>query len=132
MQEPPEGEERIESPPARLEAFGFTASPATVRVVRRSTSWRMTRALLSLFLGWGLAPVVALIPPHIPWAAGAIIGGGWFAWRFSRERVTLLDYEGACPRCGERVHSEGGVPVTASHAVHCPSCGQGLMLEIGT
>jgi hypothetical protein len=123
-------ETTIEAPPARFDAFGFEPTPVHVRLVKRSTSWRMTRALLSLFVGWGLAPVVALLPPHIPWAAGSIIAGCYFAWRFSRERVTLLTYAGACPRCGNEVAAEPRAPLASSQSVHCGSCGQGLVLEI--
>ena len=123
-------ETSIGTPPARFEAFGFQPTPARVRLAKRSASWRMTRALLSLFLGLGLAPVVALLPPHIPWAAGSIIAGCWFAWRFSRERVTLLSYDGTCPRCSGEVQAEPRAPLASSQGVHCGSCGQGLVLEI--
>jgi hypothetical protein len=115
---------------ARLDVFGFPPTGAGVRLAPRSTSWRMTRVALSLFIGWGLVPVVALIPPHIPWGAAALIGGGYFAWRFAHERVTVLSIDGACPRCGARIHLEKDRPLKDPHTIECPSCGQGAIVEL--
>ena len=115
---------------ARLEAFGFPPTVAAVRLVRRSTSWRMTRVALSLFIGWGMMPVLLIIPPHIPWGAAAFIGGGYFAWRFAHERVTLLSLDGPCPRCGARIHLEKHRPLKEPLTIDCGSCGQGTMVEL--
>jgi hypothetical protein len=90
----------------------------------------MTRSLLSLFIGVGLTPVVLLIPPHVPWALATLLGGAFFARRFARERTTLLGFDASCPKCGARVHSEKHRPLEQPHPMHCPGCGQGLLLEI--
>ena len=120
----------LAKPTARLEAFGLAPTPASVRLVARPSSWRMTRALLALFIGLGLTPLVALVPPHLPWAVAAFFGGLYTAWRYSRERVTLLSYDGVCPRCDARVHSERACPFAEPFGVHCSRCGTVLILDI--
>ncbi|MGH7505755.1 MAG: hypothetical protein ACRELX_08890, partial [Longimicrobiales bacterium] len=62
----------------RLEAFGFADARADLVLIERPASWRMTRALLSLLIGWGLIPVVIFIPPHFPWVIGGFVGGIYF------------------------------------------------------
>jgi hypothetical protein len=90
----------------------------------------MTRVALSLFIGWGLTPLLLLVPPHIPWGAAAFGGGAWFAWRFANEHVTLAALDGTCPRCGAPIALEKRRPLKDPHAIDCGSCGQGAIVEL--
>lgn len=112
----------------RLEAFGHAPSPVTLHAIARPVSWRATRALLAAGIGLGIAPVVALVPPHIPWVLGSLIGGGVIAQRRWTEHYTLRRLDAKCPCCDAIVGSEPG-RLTRSRAVQCPSCGQLLMLQ---
>lgn len=114
----------------RLEAFGFQPTRVTIDAIERTASWRMTRGLVAAGLGVGVAPVVALVPPHIPWLLGALITGGVIARRRFTEHYTLLSMEGACPRCGEAVTTDPG-RLTAERTVRCGACGQDLTMTVG-
>jgi len=113
----------------RLEAFGLAPSPVTLHAIARPVSWRATRALLAAGIGLGIAPVVALVPPHVPWVLGSLIGGGVIAQRRWTEHYTLRSMEAKCPSCGAVVGGEPG-RLTASRAVQCPACGKLLMLYV--
>src|SRR5690606_40965838 len=82
------------TPPARLTLFGFTPVPARVRAIHRPRSLRLSRALLWLVGCWVLAPLVALVPPHFPWALTAFGAGIYLArtnWRGTYEIQSLED-----------------------------------------
>lgn len=117
-------------PPAWLDAFGYPSTPVAVTLLPRPVSWRMTRSLLSLLVGWGMIPVVALIPPHAPWAILAFFGGAFFAQRFARERVTLLDMAGPCPRCQKPLQTRRPAMFREPYSIDCGHCGQGLLLRV--
>jgi hypothetical protein len=85
--------------------------------------------LLAAGIGLGIAPVVALVPPHVPWVLGSLIGGGVIAQRRWTEHYTLRTLEAKCPRCDAVVGSEPG-RLTPSRTVQCPSCRQLLMLHV--
>lgn len=112
----------------RLEAFGFEPTNARMKVIDRSTSWRMTRSILSAVVGLGAAPVVFLVPPHVPWALASLGAGVFFARRFAIERVTLVEIEGTCPKCGAAVRVDKPVAMREPHEMSCPACMQGLLL----
>lgn len=115
---------------ARIEAFGYTPTAARAHVVERSASWRMTRALLAAAVGLGAAPVVFLVPPHVPWALAALGLGAWFARRFVRERRTLLSLDGVCPRCGAAVTTHEPTALRTPHDLTCGACRQGLLVRV--
>jgi hypothetical protein len=112
----------------RLEAFGQAATTARVKVIARPPSWRATRAILSAVLGLGAAPVVFLLPPHVPWALASIGCGIFFARRFARESTTLVSLEGTCPKCTSPVLVERAVALRIPHELSCVACLQGLLL----
>jgi len=68
-----------------------------------------------------VAPVVVLVPPHVPWALGALASGGFLARRRWLERFTVLDVEGTCPRCGTPVKAARG-RLRTPHPVLCEAC----------
>jgi hypothetical protein len=74
-----------------------------------------------MLLGLLVAPVVVLIPPHVPWALGALATGGFLARRRWLERFTVLDVAGSCPRCGKPVKATRG-RLRSPHPVLCESC----------
>lgn len=120
----------IVRPPARLETFGFPDTACDVEVIVRSQSWRVTRALLSILIGWGLVPVVALLPPHFPWAIGAFITGPVLAQRRLTERYTLKSASGSCPKCHAPVVLRDAGRLRQPQSVPCESCAQDLLLHV--
>jgi hypothetical protein len=104
--------------------------PCTFALLARPASWRITRSLLSILIGWGLIPVVALIPPHFPWAILAFFGGAWFARRYAQERFTLLELTGECPQCTTDIRSNEQCAFRVTDPIHCPGCRQSLLLAM--
>ena len=119
---------RIE-PPARLACFGAEPTAARVVVILRDASWRTTRGLLALGIGVGLTPLVAIIPPHIPWAAATLIGGIVIARNRFREHRTLMSVQGTCPRCSGHIEQTPHRRLNRPHTVTCGECGESLLLE---
>lgn len=115
----------------RLEAFGYDATDARMKVIPRPASWRATRAILSAVVGLGAAPVVFFIPPHIPWALASVGFGVFFARRFALEARTLVSLDGTCPKCGQVIRIDKPVALRDAHELSCPACLQGLILRSG-
>ena len=118
------------SPPARLVCFGAPPSPAHVDLIARPVSWRTTRGLLAVAIGVGLAPVAAIVPPHLPWAAASLLGGAVIARNRFREAYTLRGVTGTCPRCAAPVHLASRRRLKAPESVSCNGCGETLLLEV--
>lgn len=121
---------RVETPPARLVLFGFSPTQARVETVARTRSWRVTRALFIGLATLGLTPLVALVPPHVPWALLALGSGGLLAVRRLREQATLRAFEGNCPRCGAFQTIESPVRLRDPHRFPCSACHHDLTLEV--
>jgi hypothetical protein len=115
-------EEKVITPPAILRLPGHESAPARAEAVFRPRSVRLTHALLSLALYWGLTPVVALIPPHLPWALTAFGLGIYFAWANWRGEYKIRRFEGACPRCGNELEIEEGSKISLPHRMTCYNC----------
>ncbi len=113
----------------KVEAFGFPVKEARIEALERSRSWRATRGLLSLAIGLGVTPVVALVPPHFPWALGALGTGAVLAQRRMTEHYTLLTMDATCPRCGAALSTPAG-RLTGQRTLTCPSCNQEVLLEV--
>jgi hypothetical protein len=113
----------------RLEAFGFAPTRTTIEAIARDGSWRWTRALLAVGIAIGVTPVVVFVPPHFPWVIGALGAGVALAHRRLTERYTLRSMNASCPRCRAAVTAEPG-RLTPERTVHCPSCGQQLVLRV--
>ncbi len=112
-----------------MEAFGFPTQPASIEAVARAASWRASRALLAAAVALGVAPIVALVPPHFPWLIGAVVTGGVLARRRLTERYTVLSMTAVCPRCGAPVTTGPG-RLTAERTVSCGSCNQDSVLTV--
>ena len=118
----PHGSNAAVTVPAQITLFGFDLVPATARIEARSTGWRARRASMALAAGLLVAPAVGLVPPHAPWARGALGMGLFMARRRWAEAHTLHFLEGACPRCGESVSLSHPVRLRHPHPISCPSC----------
>lgn len=121
---------RVEHPSARITLFGYTPTPARVETVGRPRSWRVSRALFIALATLGVTPLVALVPPHIPWALLALGTGTFLALRRLRERTTLRTMEGACPRCGAAQTLAQPTRLRDPHLFPCPACHHDLNLEV--
>jgi hypothetical protein len=115
-----------------LSLFGFPPAEASLKVVPRSLAWR--GALASAYVGGGLllAPILGMVPPHAPWAAGVLVCGGFFGVRKWRERFTLLSLHGICPKCGGGVSILSRVPLKSGISVPCEGCHHDSRLVVTT
>jgi len=114
---------------ARLSLFGFEPTPARAVLRPRSRRWRMAGAVRSQAVGVLLAPLVGLVPPHAPWALGAVGVGYLLARRRWRHRFTVEAVEGTCPRCGTAVSCRAGM-LRSPHPVPCDTCRHEATLEV--
>ena len=115
-----------------LSLFGHEPTPAEVAYVWRSRRWRLVRAARTFAVAVVLAPLVALVPPHAPWALGALGAGAFLARQKLRERRTLLSVRGTCPRCGEGVRLDGPTRLRSPHPVPCEACHHEAGLAVAT
>lgn len=114
---------------ATLALFGFPATPATVRIRAHSKSWRVGGAIRIQAVGLVLAPMVALVPPHVPWALGALAGSFFLARRRWHHRFTVEAVAGGCPKCGKNVAPRPAM-LRARHALSCDGCHHELTLVL--
>lgn len=110
------------SPPAILRLPGHEPTPAQARVIYRPRSLRLSRAILSLALFWGLAPVVFFIPPHLPWVLTALAFGVYFAYANWTGTYEVRTFEGTCPRCGSVLEIKPGNKISLPHKMVCYRC----------
>ena len=118
------------SVPAQITLFGFDGVSANARIEARSRGWRGRRAAAALAAGLIAAPLAALVPPHAPWALGALGIGLLTAHRRWAEEHTLHFLEGACPRCGEGITLSRPARLRHPHATSCPSCQYELAISV--
>lgn len=67
-------------------------------------------------------PLVALVPPHAPWAIGAVVVSLLLARRAYGERITLVDLDGRCPRCGTTIEVDSPSGLRDPHPLSCEGC----------
>ena len=118
------------SVPARITLFGFDDVPADARIQARSAGWRARRTAMALAAGLIVAPLVALVPPHAPWALGALGISLLTARRRWAEEHTLHSLKGACPRCGEGITLSRPTRLRRPHATSCPACQHDLVISV--
>ena len=116
--------------PAHITLFGFGVVPADARIEARSTGWRARRAAIALAAGLVAAPAAALVPPHAPWALGALGISLLTARRRWAEEHTLHSLTGACPRCGEGISVTRSSRLRHPHPIPCPSCHYELAISV--
>jgi hypothetical protein len=116
--------------PARLSFFGFPATNATARVRENDPQNRLRRALMAFAAGLGLAVLGVFIPiAHFFLVPGFLLGGLFLGLRRLRERRTLIEVRGTCPRCGVEQTFEAGGQWRGSARVTCSNCHNTLDLE---
>lgn len=116
---------------AEAVVFGFPATPVELSVRRREVGWRAGGAARTLAIFVVVAPFVAIVPPHAPWAIGALATGLILARRRWSERCTLERIRGACPKCGEPLAVKAG-RLRTPHSVACERCHHQTELRYST
>lgn len=106
---------------ARAVLFGFDASPVSLEVLPRTRQWRLVGVARAVAVSLVAAPVVAIVPPHAPWAIGALAAGAYFARRRWTETHTLAGVEGTCPKCGAPFESKPS-RLKRPHPLECEGC----------
>lgn len=110
--------------------FGHPPTAARLELLPRSRAWRTRKAAVPLLIGIAVAPVVALLPPHAPWALVALASGGILARRRWKERYTIQLAEARCPRCEAGLPIPSGSRLRVPHPVTCPECGHEPVVEV--
>lgn len=108
--------------PARAESFGDEPTRGHVHVIARTSGWRVSHATPPLVIGLLLAPVLFIVPPHVPWALGAVGVGVLLAVRKWNERLTLTRVAVPCPHCGQPLPRTGPVALRQPHSLSCDAC----------
>ncbi|MFS8638071.1 MAG: hypothetical protein FWJ74_08280 [Gemmatimonadota bacterium] len=119
----------IQSPAARVTLFGFKSVPAHAELLHRPRSVRFTRAIIALAVCWCAAPVVAILPPHIPWLLAAIGAGLYFGWREWHGAYEVRRITAQCPSCGAELAVRPGARIDLPHKLPCFSCHHEPLLE---
>lgn len=115
---------------ARITLFGHDPTTGEAELRARSRRWRTMRALRMLAVGLVAAPAVALVPPHAPWAIGALVGAAILARRRFAEDYTLLALDARCPRCGSPLAVSSSTRLRRPHPVSCESCHHEATLRV--
>ena len=115
-----------------LTLFGFPPGNLEARVIRRSGRWRGFRAAGFMAGGLVLAPLLGMIPPHAPWAAGSLGLGMLLGARKWRQRMTLISFNGECPRCGGDLSLKKGAGLRDNMPVSCEHCHHDSILRLGS
>ena len=105
----------------RAVLFGFDATSVGVEVVPRTRRWRLVGALQAMGASLLVAPVAAVVPPHAPWAIGALAAGGYFARRRWVETHTLVGVDGTCPKCAAPFKTRKS-RLRSPHPLDCEAC----------
>jgi hypothetical protein len=116
--------------PGTVSLFGFASTEAEVRVLPRGPGWRRLRGGGYFLGGMVLAPALGMVPPHAPWALGALAVGTALGLRKWREHFTLLAFAGTCPKCGGRLTLGLGGAAKAEMSVPCEGCHHDSRLAI--
>jgi len=122
---------QVETPAARVTLFGFKSVPAYAEVVHRPRSLRFTRAMLALAGCWCSAPVIAILPPHLPWLFVAFAAGLFFAWANWRGSYEVRCVHARCPSCGRELAIRPGARIDLPYRLACLSCHHTPLLEVG-
>lgn len=114
----------------RIALFGHEPSRAILELQLRSRRWRLRRAVLPAVATAVVTPLVALLPPHAPWAVGALAAGFVLTRRRWKEEFTVHEFEGSCPRCGTGLELPAGSRLRFPHPLHCDECRHEPVLEL--
>jgi len=116
--------------PVRLRIFGMTPQAGTARVRRRDPGERTARALRAAGLCLGLALLTVFIPiAHFVLVPGFLLAAPFFAFRRLRERDSIVQLSGTCPRCNAPRTFEAGGALRPSLRTTCPVCSFAVEVE---
>lgn len=115
---------------ATATSFGDPQTAGTAAVITRTTGWRISRATPPIVVGLLLAPVLFIVPPHVPWALGTLGVGILLAVRKWRERFTLTTLDVPCPHCGETLRLGQPTALRQPHPLTCDACHHHITLAI--
>lgn len=101
---------------------GHEAVPATLQIHQRPPGTRALRSGGFLLLFLLLALVGAIIPPHIPWALGALGAGLYLGHREWHAKMRVESFEGRCPRCGSALKLGAGQDIQLPLTLTCFHC----------
>lgn len=110
------------APLAILTLPGHRPAPARVELVHQPTPWRLARAFACLLFFWGVAPLLVVVPPHYPWAAGSLVAGAYLAHRAWTGRFRVRAFTGICPRCEHELSLPPGTGISLPHTMTCFAC----------
>ena len=106
---------------ARVTLFGFESTEALASIQPQGRRWRVGGAARTMGIFLVIAPVVAIVPPHAPWAIGALAAGVILARRRIIERFTLIALEGTCPKCDAPLRVKR-TRLRMPHPITCEAC----------
>ncbi len=115
---------------AWLRLPGHEAVPAQVRMIHRSKRTRTVGGLLALLGFWALAPVVFLLPPHIPWLLGALAAGVYFGYKQWNGEYEVRSFAGECPRCHASLSIPPGSRIRLPYRMDCFRCHHEPSLQV--
>lgn len=115
--------------PGRVTLFGFDPRPATAALRPRPRSWRLAGTLRIGAATLVVAPIVGILPPHAPWALGALGAGIFLGRRRWNHRLTLESLDAECPKCGAHLTVRPG-QLKNPHMVPCEGCHHEATLEL--
>lgn len=113
-----------ETAPVELRLRAYPSTPGRLAATYRPPRKRMTSGLVTLLGFLVAAPIAALIPPHIPWALGAIFVGSYMAYRRWTGEYIVHSLEATCPSCGQPLAMKADEYVRLPHTVPCFNCHQ--------
>lgn len=116
--------------PGRLSLRGHEPTPATLEAEAVPRGTRTRRAVLNLLGFWVLIPIVAFIPPHIPWVIAAFVAGIYFAYQHWKGEYVVQGFTGDCPRCSNALTIKQGSRVHVPHTITCFNCHHEPVLTI--
>jgi MYXO-CTERM domain-containing protein len=111
----------VDSVPGQAVLFGFPPTEVEAEVIPRTRRWRLSGAVRAVLVSLVVAPVVAVVPPHAPWALGALGAGAFFGRRRWMETHTLRSIHGACPKCGQPFRARSS-RLRTPHPLQCEGC----------
>ena len=109
--------------------FGFDPVSAIGSIRPRPRSWRIAGAVRTGIATLVLTPVAAIVPPHAPWALGALGVGFVLGRRRLNHRFTLEALEARCPKCDGVLTVRPG-QLKTPHTVPCDGCHHEATLEL--
>jgi hypothetical protein len=119
-----------DTPDAIVRLRGHPPTGATFQYEHRSRKKRLTSSLTALLGFWLLIPVVALVPPHIPWALLAFVSGMYFGYRRWIGEYKVRAFSAPCPRCNSPLAIKTGSLIRLPNSMDCFSCHHNPILDL--